>query len=408
LVFIGQISYSWYLWHWPILAFLRIATNDTLTLTYALIAITAAFALAVLSWRFIEQPFRRSTTPPSPLLLRYAGASLALLAASATIYLAHGIPQRYPDLASIEPRDNPLLADPCIASPRHFTPNLSPTCYPIPSNLPIVAIWGDSHAAAIAPAIRALANARGYAFAEIVKSSCTPLIGASHILPRVPNSAARCGHFNRATLALIQSNPHIRVVVLTASWSAPLELNWMDGWLTADSGDQPILDSPSSFSSSQAPSVEANLRLYRTALATTVRALQSAGKEVILIQDTPSFAIDPLMLVRTANIPARRALALALSQASPSTPNTQLEPGFASPESTPAITASQLLILQASLQLSAQLYDPKPALCPIPTQCAYREKSTLRFLDSTHISPAGATRAFTNFPLPTASYVVNK
>src|ERR1019366_8723408 len=62
----------------------------------------------------------------------------------------------------------------------------------------------------------------------------------------------------------------------------------------------------------RAPSAESNRQLFQSALAATVLALQTAGKQVILVQDAPSFPVEPLLRVRTAHIPARRALALAL------------------------------------------------------------------------------------------------
>ena len=404
LVFIGRVSYSWYLWHWPLLAFLRIATTDALPLPAALIAITVAFALAVLSWRFIEQPFRRSQTPPAPLLQRYAAVSLAVLALCAAIFVAHGLPQRYPVLAAMESPAHALVADPCLATTNQDTPNLTPTCYPSTTSLPIVVMWGDSHAAALAPGLRALASARGYAFAELTKNSCTPLIGATHIIPRLPRLAPACQRFNRTTLALIQSDPRIRVIVLTASWSAPLELTWMDGWLASDASPGPDIGSASHSAPPPAPGsvppAEANLRLYQTALGANIRALQSAGKQVILVQDTPSFAIDPLLLVRTAHIPARRALAIALQSSTGTVPDTPIDSAFSPPESSPSIDDATALLQQAAQQFSVELFDPRPALCPTPAHCLYRDADTLLFIDSTHLSAAGAIRALTQFTLP--------
>ena len=64
LVWFGLISYSLYLWHWPILALLRNAL-DTVVLppSAGLAAVALAIALSWLSWRYVERPFRaRSTT----------------------------------------------------------------------------------------------------------------------------------------------------------------------------------------------------------------------------------------------------------------------------------------------------------------------------------------------------------
>jgi peptidoglycan/LPS O-acetylase OafA/YrhL len=87
--FIGLVSYSWYLWHWPTIAFARIALGRELSPILMALAVAASFAAAVISWRFIETPFRRPSRLPNPrLLLRYAaalGASLGVAGACYTV-----------------------------------------------------------------------------------------------------------------------------------------------------------------------------------------------------------------------------------------------------------------------------------------------------------------------------------
>jgi peptidoglycan/LPS O-acetylase OafA/YrhL len=87
--FVGLVSYSWYLWHWPTIAFTRIALGRNLPPTVMAIAVAASFGAAVLSWRFIETPFRRPTTLPNARLLwRYAGAIAVCLGVAGACYLA--------------------------------------------------------------------------------------------------------------------------------------------------------------------------------------------------------------------------------------------------------------------------------------------------------------------------------
>src|SRR5579872_45984 len=79
--FFGRISYSLYLWHWPLFTFARFAKNglvldaiDKLTL----FAITVA--ISYLSWRFVEQPFRdRTLAPTRAAAFRIAGLASLLL-----------------------------------------------------------------------------------------------------------------------------------------------------------------------------------------------------------------------------------------------------------------------------------------------------------------------------------------
>ena len=57
LVFIGLVSYSAYLWHWPILAFLRYALVD-IDVAVGILVLLLTFSMAVFSYYFVEQPFR--------------------------------------------------------------------------------------------------------------------------------------------------------------------------------------------------------------------------------------------------------------------------------------------------------------------------------------------------------------
>jgi peptidoglycan/LPS O-acetylase OafA/YrhL len=100
LVFIGLISYSLYLWHWPLIVFQRtdaiFAPETTAAVKFALIA--ASIGIAFLSWRFVERPFRamaRST--PTPLIFGTAsGAMASTVAACAIVLVLGGAPFRFP------------------------------------------------------------------------------------------------------------------------------------------------------------------------------------------------------------------------------------------------------------------------------------------------------------------------
>jgi peptidoglycan/LPS O-acetylase OafA/YrhL len=103
IVFIGLISYSLYLWHWPIVVLQR---GGYLTLVPGqtgriqnLAVIGASFAIAALSWRFIEQPFRTGPWRPSRrALMRIAAAGTAVIAGAGIVgWSTGGFPARYSD-----------------------------------------------------------------------------------------------------------------------------------------------------------------------------------------------------------------------------------------------------------------------------------------------------------------------
>jgi hypothetical protein len=275
-----------------------------------------------------------------------------------------------------------LSADPCLAAETD-RPNLTPACYDASGARPLVALWGDSHAAALAPALRSASNTQGYGFAELTKNSCTPLTGATHYIPRLPRLAGDCLQFNRSVLSLLDADHHIRVVILAAAWAAPLYRNWMDGWLSVDPVREP-----------QVPSLEASRRLYIESLTGTIRSLEDAGKQVIVLEDTPNFDFDPMLKIRTARIPLRRVLASWLGiQRDP-------YPGISSPAADKQIAASVSVLEDAVAHLPrTTLLDPKPALCRSATECVYCDKESLLYIDSSHLSPDGARRAIRDLRL---------
>ena len=387
LTFIGRISYSWYLWHWPLLAFMHIIGGAHLPAAAPALAVATSFAAAVLSWRFIERPFRGSLRAPAPMLMRYGLAAAALLLLYGLVGFSRGVPQRFPALAHMEAVGRALSNDPCLAGLTKNEPSLKPACVGSSPTGQAVALWGDSHSAALAPGFRSAAATQGYAFVQLGKASCPPLIGATHFIPRQPLLAAGCERFNRKALALLQADRNIRVVVLAAAWSAPLNRTWQDGWLVSDPAHE-----------SEIPTPEANCRLFVDSLKATLHALQAAGKQVIVVEDVPSFEIDLLWRVRSTRIPARRRLATWLGI------QAVTDPGFASPNPNPNFALADSLLRQAATGSPAvPLVDLNPALCNAPAECAYRFGENLLYSDSSHLSNFGALYALRNFRLPGAN-----
>jgi peptidoglycan/LPS O-acetylase OafA/YrhL len=99
LVFIGLISYSLYLWHWPLLVFSRMAFGSSPLLTAGVVGLSVA--AATLSWRYVEAPFRYGFRKSSSRrIVAIGGASLAGLAAmSAAASASPPSFQRFPSRA---------------------------------------------------------------------------------------------------------------------------------------------------------------------------------------------------------------------------------------------------------------------------------------------------------------------
>ena len=70
VVFIGLISYSLYLWHWPIMVFARYYLIDELSGWNVIAVLLLSLCAAILSWHYIEMPFRRKGIVKRHLSLR--------------------------------------------------------------------------------------------------------------------------------------------------------------------------------------------------------------------------------------------------------------------------------------------------------------------------------------------------
>lgn len=93
---IGQLSYSLYLWHWPLLVFAGYANIEPLS-TMQLVGVAAAtFLASYLSWRFIEQPFRHGNTANLKLFVCTGGVMTTFVAVGALVYVLQGLPARLP------------------------------------------------------------------------------------------------------------------------------------------------------------------------------------------------------------------------------------------------------------------------------------------------------------------------
>ena len=157
VVFIGLISYSLYLWHWPLIVFQRtdgllLAGSSDLATKLALIAVS--IGVACLSWHFVERPFRSKTRDTSKAAV--FGIAATAMASAFTLcgllLIANGAPFRFPErVVAIAAY---LAYDPsaafrsghCYLSTNRQQLDLQ-TCMRLDSRRPNYLLVGDSHAA---------------------------------------------------------------------------------------------------------------------------------------------------------------------------------------------------------------------------------------------------------------------
>jgi peptidoglycan/LPS O-acetylase OafA/YrhL len=221
---IGLISYSLYLWHWPVLVYYRIYTNDSMphAREFAVLA-TVSFVLAYLSYRFVERPFRGGRWSPPRVVTSGLAAATVIFCASMYIDSADGLPQRLS--ASAQPMRNGAVMWnwPCNEVAIEGIPgNYCVFGAPWQTAKRKTIIWGDSHAQHFAPIINAINTDPDRSF--LVYSGCTAALGREIFLSvSTPDYPERCRSLYSNGVKLLKADPSISQVIFTSNW---IELPW--------------------------------------------------------------------------------------------------------------------------------------------------------------------------------------
>ncbi|HUF20459.1 MAG TPA: acyltransferase family protein, partial [Burkholderiales bacterium] len=225
LVFIGLCSYSLYLWHWPILVFAKHYLLRPLAPAEALALVAASMLIAVASWRFVERPFRGAKGWFSTRgLFRFSAALIAAAVVVGLVYdTRNGLPARLPkQVRAIAAMSNDKPPE------RRHCEGISPAEVRFErlcrvSNLevaPSFVLWGDSHAMAALPAMRAASLHLGRNGLLAASNGCVPLLGVSR--PGA-DPGFECVAFNAAVLRVIEAHPELTTVILHARWARHAE-----------------------------------------------------------------------------------------------------------------------------------------------------------------------------------------
>jgi peptidoglycan/LPS O-acetylase OafA/YrhL len=216
LVWIGLISYSLYLVHWPIVSFVRYQSLEQPTLGQALAIIAASFALAYLSWRFVEQPFRRPNPAiTQPRLLAGGVTAIVLFAAMGAAGMAFkGFPSRAGDFVEekVAGHDHWHQGKCFLSDNPDYRRWKAEDCTLTGGSGPEALLWGDSFAAHYIPGIEANAGHIPEKVLVYSAAGCPPIISYySYARPR-------CTEFNANALKLIKERG-IRTVILSSRWT---------------------------------------------------------------------------------------------------------------------------------------------------------------------------------------------
>ena len=379
VVAIGLISYSLYLWHWPLLSFAEIMSARPLRPPTVMIVVTIAFAAATGSYFFVEKPFRsKSRAGINKVLLSYGACILFIGLLGGIFRITHGLPARYPQIHAIENAAGLSRPHPCNATGSYLI--LSDQCVPKPSAAPALALLGDSHAESLWGMMQPFAASRGWHLITLTRQGCPPTAGTSVWSPlqgEQGDYAASCRKFNRAALDYVLSRADIQVVLLAGKWAVTYIPDNYEG-------------DPSKQTAQQ------NAKNFRLGLRNEIAALEAAGKQVIVMEDVPAFPFDPVESVRNQQIRLRRIFNRMLLSQGPEQGDGTSELRSLSVTDNARLATEQIEELKRADALLT-VVDPKQALCN-SDRCYFANGLDLYYWDPAHLSIRGAMRILPLLP----------
>ena len=290
-VFIGLLSYSFYLWHWPILVFARYRLMRDLSASEGLLFSALALVLAYVSWRFVEQPCRHGVAcDRNRVFALGAGCSVLTAIVGGVLYFTRGFPERLSapirSVAMASFDENPDSA----ACHNHNAAQVhaDDVCRMGSATAkPSFVVLGDSFADALVPGIAAAAQDAGRAGYVITKGGCAPLL---------ETGSADCSALSAAGLAFIKRHPNIDTVLMSARWSG-----FAEGSRFGESRPKLVLDD----ARTTEPGPEDSRRVLTQGFDRTLAVL--APRRIVIVGFSPEQAVRPpraLALAQTYGVKA--------------------------------------------------------------------------------------------------------
>lgn len=357
MVGIGLISYSWYLWHWPVFVYARYAAVDGLNGWELAGLMLLSLVLGYLSWRFIETPFReKRLLAGRGAILAGAGVGILCLGLTGvTIRTSNGVPSRLSEQALRYAEAKTWSPDLMACMADKDTPDERLFCHFGQSGSASVLVWGDSHATVLIPAFKESAQRHEISLLEASFSGCVPLDG-------LENNAS-CAQFNQRVEKAVGEET-FSDVVLVARWSL-----YLYGQMSGDK--ERALKDPRTGKYVRAV---AEQRLAQ-GLRERVQGLRAAGHRVWLVKEAPlQEIIVPYRLSRLAmlNRPVDGEGLLVAEHVKRQAFITQLFDELAAADNGVAVL------------------DPAPQLCGADGLCRVELNGRALYTDDNHLSDVGA------------------
>jgi peptidoglycan/LPS O-acetylase OafA/YrhL len=270
IVAVGRMSYSLYLFHWPMLVFARYlcgGSPETPSVALGYFAALASFAGAWLSYRYVETPWRRRRMSPEVAVALACACNAALLFVGYGIHRREGLPERLPPLAAQYAKGsedgNPRRAETNLDNDKIKAGERSRLGQGGPLDF---VLWGDSHAGALVAVFDHAAKQYGFSGTAYTRNGTPPLIDIDidnhHFDPEFANTVL-------ARLA----KDRVPCVILAGRWLGCLQALSKGNNSAEARGD--------------------GLSLLRESLSRTITKLRESGvKQIWLMRQVPTQPCD--------------------------------------------------------------------------------------------------------------------
>lgn len=286
LTFFGKISYSLYLWHWPLLVFTRYYLILPPTLLENLFTIGLIFFISTISWKFIETPFRSTSFLSTKEIYRFAVIAFAILIIpSGVIYIFDGFLYTSGMVGKTESNlnDKQWSFENCDVN-LYDAPAEIPVCVlGKKSKTPVFLVWGDSHAPTFGKGIHKSAEENSISGVLTYNKACPPLLDIK-VDPQ--HGDISCDTYNNMVIQYLREHPEIEVVILGSRLTIYLE----GTTYKQEEGINPkLFNSKIEIDSQQNQQV-----IFADGLDRTLSVLQSMGKKTYIIVPIPEIGYDVL------------------------------------------------------------------------------------------------------------------
>ena len=216
--YIGLISFSLYLWHWPIIALTKNIIMGELTVTVKLSIFILALILSAITYRFVEQPFRKKQELKNFLQIKtalIALASLAIIGSALYIFIK----------MNFKEKQGPHIHTNCFRTEETLK-STQKCSFGVKDSHKIFLLYGDSHSAAMYPAFEKLALKNGWRGIPASFDGCAPLFDVFR-LDGIGNASNCTGEYSKYVETFLEKNKEsIDVVFLVARWTL-----YEKGWI---------------------------------------------------------------------------------------------------------------------------------------------------------------------------------